>query len=74
MAQTKTPDMEYFDIEASIQTIEWYGIASAMVPPGSGFSLVDSQAVTKAKEELQESLIKFLQQNAQAILAKHMPS
>ena len=64
-------DMNYFDIPASIESIEFYGIASAM-----GFdqnaTAADMKSVDSAKQELIDALIEFTQKNAQAILLKHM--
>ena len=67
----KRIDMNYFDIPASIATIEFYGIASAM-----GFdqnaTAADMKSVDYAKQELIDALIEFTQKNAPAILLKHM--
>lgn len=64
-------DMNYFDIPASIESIEFYGIASAM-----GFdqnaTADDMKSVDAAKKELTEALIEFTQKNAAGILSKHM--
>ena len=67
----KRIDMNYFDIPTSIESIEFYGIASAM-----GFNTNatadDLKSVDAAKKELIEALIEFTKKNAAGILIKHM--
>ena len=58
-------------IEDSIESIEWYGIASAMFP-GSKFDKINAAAVTAAKEELKAAMVLFLGLVADGILAKHI--
>ena len=59
------------EIEDSIESIEWCGIASAMFP-GSKFDKINAAAVTAAKEELKAAMVLFLGLVADGILAKHI--
>lgn len=58
-------------IEDSLETIEWYGIASAMFP-GSKFDKINAPAIERAKQELKAATAQFLSIVAQGILAKHI--
>lgn len=58
------------EIGDSLETIEWYGVASAMFP-GSKFAKSNGPQVDKAKQELKDVTLQFLSIVAQGILAKH---
>ena len=59
------------EIQDSIESIEWYGITSAMFP-GSKFDKINAAAVSAAKEELKAAMVLFLGLVADGILAKHI--
>src|SRR5574343_336154 len=61
------------EIQNSIDTTEWYGIATAMYH-GSKFGKINAPQVRRAMEEIKEVTAQFLSIVAQGILAKHIPS
>jgi ribosomal protein S27AE len=66
---TRRPDIAYFDAQAAADTIEWYGVASAIrVKPGDPVSPRDADRILKAQEALKESVVAHLQKAAPKIL------
>ena len=59
------------EIQNSIDTTEWYGIATAMYV-GSKFDKINAPQVRRAMEEIKEVTAQFLSIVAQGILAKHI--
>jgi len=68
----KKPDIEYFDAKASVDTIEWYGIASTLRVKSLRMTRQDVARCDNAKEALKEAVTKYLQKNAAKILQSFM--
>jgi hypothetical protein len=68
----KKPDIAYFDAKASVDTIEWYGIASSLRVKSLQMSRQDVVRCDKAKEALKAAVVEYLEKNITKILTPFM--
>jgi hypothetical protein len=66
------PDVAYFDAKASVDTIEWYGIASTLRVKSLQMSRQDVFRCEKAKEALKAAVTEYLEKNVSKILKPFM--
>lgn len=68
----KKPDVEYFDAKASVDTIEWYGIASTLRVKTLRMTRQDVVRCDRAKEALKAAVTEYLEKNITKILTPFM--
>lgn len=67
------PDVAYFDAMASVDSIEWYGLASTLhVGAGLKMSPEDIDRYNKASEALKAAVTEYLEKNVSKILKPFM--
>jgi hypothetical protein len=68
----KKPDIAYFDAKTSVDTIEWYGIASTLRVKSLQMTRQDIVRCDKAKEALKAAVTEYLEKNIFKILTPFM--
>lgn len=68
----KKPDIAYFDAKASVDTIEWYGIASTLRVKSLQMTRQDVVRCDRAKEALKAAVTEYLEKNITKILTPFM--